>query len=297
MDYPVENQRIKIIIDTFCDGNELLFSKEIGVSQPRINRLFNIDNRSGKYPLPSLEIIQSIINKFVNVSSEWLLSGRGKMLKDEKSGHPLTGKPAIHSATHLQNVATHSEVGCLADKMPQVVTVDSSGRNNIVLLDIQAAAGLPGNLQNPEYFKKLPAFTLPGYIYQQGSYIAIQIGGDSMHPTILHSDYVIAKELDGIRRIRNGYIYVVVTLDSVLCKRVYHIDDTSYIEIVSDNDTYPMDTIPLNELQRLYEVDSRLSTNLRNYNNDIRRDIAEMKTEMSELKRQIILHTGNKKSL
>lgn len=79
MSLPIENERIKKVIDFYCDGNELLFSNEIGISQPRINRLFNKDSRNNKYPLPSFEIIQAITNKFIDVSAEWLLTGRGEM--------------------------------------------------------------------------------------------------------------------------------------------------------------------------------------------------------------------------
>lgn len=233
------------------------FAKSIGVSSSYITEITKSRSNVG------VVAIQNSVIKY-SLNSDWLLTGKGSMFKTD----PAPVLPI--------------------ERMPEIVTVDSSGRNNIVQLDIQAAAGLPGNLQNAEFFKELPAFTLPGYIYQQGSYIAIQVSGDSMHPTILHCDYLIAKEVDSIKRIRNGYIYVVVTLDSVLCKRVYHTDDASYIEIVSDNDIYPMDTIPLEELQRLYEVDSRLSTNLRNYNSDVRRDVAELKSKMSAIERKLL---------
>ncbi|ADX66869.1 hypothetical protein [Weeksella virosa] len=93
MDLPIENQRIKEIINFYCKGNINQFSKEIGISQPRINRLFSIDNRNGKYPLTSFEITQAIINKFIDVNPEWLLTGRGDMLKDpqmDQSGDQVT---------------------------------------------------------------------------------------------------------------------------------------------------------------------------------------------------------------
>lgn len=80
---PVENQRVKKIIDFTTNGNVLQFSKEVGISQPRINRLFSIDSRNGKYPLISFEIAQAIINKFVNIRAEWLLTGEEPMLKPE----------------------------------------------------------------------------------------------------------------------------------------------------------------------------------------------------------------------
>lgn len=83
MQIPIENQRVKEIIKHFCNGNELLFSKNIGISQPRVNRLFSLDPRSKKYPMVSFEIIQSIINKFIDIDAEWLVTGNGEMLKEK----------------------------------------------------------------------------------------------------------------------------------------------------------------------------------------------------------------------
>ena len=38
---PIENQRVKEVINLKAGGNVLKFSKEIGISQPRITRLFH----------------------------------------------------------------------------------------------------------------------------------------------------------------------------------------------------------------------------------------------------------------
>lgn len=82
MDLPIENQRLKDVINHTCNGNISKFSNEIGVSQPRISRLFSIDRRSGRYPTISFDILQATINKFIFINSEWLITGKGEMLKD-----------------------------------------------------------------------------------------------------------------------------------------------------------------------------------------------------------------------
>ncbi len=81
MSLPPENKRVKDIIKYVSNGNILAFSRDIGISQPRIARLFTLDKRNNKYPLVSFEIIQSIINKFIDIDAEWLLTGNGTMLK------------------------------------------------------------------------------------------------------------------------------------------------------------------------------------------------------------------------
>lgn len=92
--------RIREIINIMFSGNELAFSKAIDISQPRINRLFKPDPRNNNYPHPSLEMVEKITNKFINISSEWLLTGNGSMLKEEglesnQGGIPLVSTEAI----------------------------------------------------------------------------------------------------------------------------------------------------------------------------------------------------------
>lgn len=80
---PKENARIRKVIEHFCNGNELQFSREIGISQPRINRLFTKDPRNGRYPVVTFNIVKSILERFKDVSSDWLVTGQGEMLRKQ----------------------------------------------------------------------------------------------------------------------------------------------------------------------------------------------------------------------
>ena len=59
------------------------------------------------------------------------------------------------------------------------------------MVDTKAAAGYPTRYLEPEYYKELPAFKLPGSDYRNGTFRCFQIEGDSMQDTIQHGDYVI----------------------------------------------------------------------------------------------------------
>lgn len=85
IDLPSENLRVKQIIDFTTDGNELEFSHQIGISQPRINRLFRKDAKKNSYPVVTLSIIQAIVNKYKNISLDWLVLGMGNMLRESYS--------------------------------------------------------------------------------------------------------------------------------------------------------------------------------------------------------------------
>lgn len=61
---PPKNQAIKNLIRDRFDGNVSAFCRELDMKDTqRINRLFSIDKRNGKYPTPSTEILELISNK------------------------------------------------------------------------------------------------------------------------------------------------------------------------------------------------------------------------------------------
>jgi len=61
---PNATRKLKQLIDNEFNGNVSEFSKHIGFSQQVINRLFNIDKRSGKYPTISARIMQAVCENF-----------------------------------------------------------------------------------------------------------------------------------------------------------------------------------------------------------------------------------------
>lgn len=72
------SERIEQIMNCYS-LNKNTFSKEIGFkNNVTIGRIIN-DKRE-----PSLKTLQMIINRFSNLSSEWLLTGRGEMLKERE---------------------------------------------------------------------------------------------------------------------------------------------------------------------------------------------------------------------
>lgn len=71
---PDLNRRILELVSEKANGNVSEFSRIIDQEQQKVDRLFKIDKRSQKYPKPSDNIIESIINK-LNVSKGWLLLG------------------------------------------------------------------------------------------------------------------------------------------------------------------------------------------------------------------------------
>lgn len=93
---PEITKRIKILIDHFTNGNVAEFVRLTKISSHQVlNRIFSIDKRSGKYPLPSTGILFSIKSNLKDVNSDWLLDGQGNMLNTEVTGSQQKSKEML----------------------------------------------------------------------------------------------------------------------------------------------------------------------------------------------------------
>jgi len=70
---------LKYILEYFFDGNVSEMARKTGVLQPTLNNI--VANRKSK---PSADNLTKIANSIELLNSEWLLTGEGEMLKDNK---------------------------------------------------------------------------------------------------------------------------------------------------------------------------------------------------------------------
>jgi phage repressor protein C with HTH and peptisase S24 domain len=172
---------------------------------------------------------------------------------------------------------------------PVVVTVDPSGQENIVLVNTKAAAGYPTRYLEPEYYKELPAFQLPGADYRNGTFRCFEVEGDSMTDTLQSGDYVIGRFCDNhYKDIREGYVHVVVTGEQVLVKRIINrAEQENKLILLSDNEVYPPISADLDEVKEIWQVKSKLSSYLPVRRNDLDRLIGDLTTEIRMLKKRV----------
>ena len=71
------NDRLQIIVNEFFDGNKAQFAKAVNIPPTSISNYFN-EKRQSK---PSSEMLCKILNVVDKLSSDWLLLGKGPMLK------------------------------------------------------------------------------------------------------------------------------------------------------------------------------------------------------------------------
>ncbi len=260
--------RLKTFIEqTGLSNNK--FAEKVGLSGAQISYMVNSKKKFG------VDKLINIFNKYPDLNAEWLLKGQGKMFITDQLPPGVTMDLVADYRTTLQ--------------MPQVVTIDTAGRNNIIEIDAKAAAGFPANIDNPQFYQDLPAFSLPSPQFQHGTFICLQVSGDSMHPTLYHNDWVIAEFVENpSRNIKEGYVHLVVTRDGVVVKRVLNrVEKRGKFVLQSDNDTYPTYEEDISNILQVYKVTAKLSYILRNENSDIRKDLNALQAEVVSIKARL----------
>lgn len=91
MDMSTINDRIKKIVDELFNGNVSAFARKINIPQPTLK-----DIVGGKLSTPRADILEKIFgDESLNVSAEWLLSGKGEMLKNISENSQNLSKQSI----------------------------------------------------------------------------------------------------------------------------------------------------------------------------------------------------------
>lgn len=153
------------------------------------------------------------------VSPEWLLTGKGRMLREE-------------------------------EESPEMTTTSNPSKG-IPLIPIEAAAGIfqgeqGVHLSDCEYYI-VPLFSNADYL--------IPISGDSMLPHYNNGDIVACKKISPQSSFFQwGKVYIVDTEQGVLIKRVFQGETKQTITLVSDNEKYPPIEIPREEVYHIAVV-------------------------------------------
>ena len=171
------------------------------------------------------------------------------------------------------------------DISPKVVVVDKEDKENMLLVNQKAAAGYPNNIQDLEWYQKLPAFDLPLPQYRNATYRGFQVEGDSMLPNFRPDDWVLAKGVESLDYASDNKVYVVVMQDAVVVKKLQKLPNSSRVLLISLNQEYIPYEVDISDIQEIWQVNSKLTFNLDvNSENNL---LKELQQSMLELKSQI----------
>lgn len=141
------------------------------------------------------------------------------------------------------------------------ITVDDADRENIELVPVKASAGYLNGYGDPEYVAELPKFSLP--MFNQGTYRAFEINGDSMLP-LPSGSIIVAEYVENWHDVKPNQTYVVVSKeDGVVYKRVaYKFKEEKGLKLVSDNKTYEPYWVEAEDIIEIWKAKAFISTEL-----------------------------------
>jgi signal peptidase I len=157
----------------------------------------------------------------------------------------------------------YSENDFQKSKILRVVT-DGENNERIVHVPVKAQAGYAANvLEGCPHIDKFETYTLPNYAYNNGTFRSFEVSGDSMYPSLEDSDMIICSYVDNNywdSSIKDHHVYVIVTEEDILVKRVVNnIRRHRHLELVSDNELYPVIRMNIYEIKEIWYVRSKIS--------------------------------------
>lgn len=137
---------------------------------------------------------------------------------------------------------------------------DGSIPEGIAVVPIMAQAGYSKHYLDPTYAAELQQMHLPNLPYRGERYRAFEVSGDSMEPTLKEGFLIICEkvEQDFWNTTAQFYIYVVVTEDRIMVKRLFRKEDHSFVCISDNEEFYPQFVLPMSEIKELWLVKRKI---------------------------------------
>jgi len=245
---------------------------------------------------PNLEILIKI-SDFFGISIDSLLSGASEPKnitnpenreKESPIGTGLIKKNTINEKNTNKGFSFPPTV---LERMPQVVTVDSSGDENIVMVPQRARAGYLAGYGDVEFISSLPSYRLPGM--DNGTFRMFEVSGHSMIPTFHESDIIVSRFVDNLTDIRDDRVHVIVTKrDGVVVKRVFNrVTSDGKVILNSDNQRhageYPPIVVDPEEILEIWYAVAYMSRQMR--------APKELYNRMIDIEARLTLLEGNSK--
>lgn len=172
------------------------------------------------------------------------------------------------------------------DEICSVKTTNERIEFNIFDFETPAAAGNAIIINDIDKTKAVPNLYLPGM--KNGTYIRLPIKGDSMHSTIKDGDKAVGILINHPKEdLRSGHIYTVIdNEDGLVTKRLYK-EGKDILEFVSDNEIYPPYKRKFTDILAFFKVVEVHTTDLRNYWDDVRRDVRVLQKQVQAISKKI----------
>ena len=222
------NERILIIANELFGGSVNALCKACGIKQGTMSNIV-----SGRMSKPSFEVISAIVDNS-NVSSDWLLLGKGSMLKSD-----INNKDEV-KAVKPENVMM------------------------VPLVSQYAHAGYMSGFADNGYMDSLPKVPFPMDEEHHGEYVCFEVRGDSMDDGMRHSyaqgDIVLCRNVDRLYwqkklHFKQWNAFVIVHKEGIVLKQIVaHDVEKGIITVHSYNPYYEDFDIDLRDVYQILNV-------------------------------------------
>lgn len=125
----------------------------------------------------------------------------------------------------------------------------------VPLVPVKAQAGYVRAVDQQTYIETLEKFALPPGVDPMGAIWRYwEIEGESMEPAFFSGDIILTSQVHRMdwENMRNFYLYVIVTPDRVLFKRVYCKNPLEWVLISENEDQYPQQLLPVEYIKEVW---------------------------------------------
>lgn len=213
---------LEAIINHFANGNKSQLARILDVTPQAISTWLSRNTFDQEL----------IYAKCENINPDWLLTGRGSMLKSEGV--------ALMSDQEVQKEELLPEVNYEFKGAPYY-NIDFIGGFDLILND---------QTRNPDYYINFPPYNKDGVIW-------CNITGHSMEPELNNGDFIAMKEMHSpIEYLPAGEIYGIVTDEYRTVKRIRLSDKDGFVRLIPTNKApeYSEQEIPVSMILKIYAV-------------------------------------------
>lgn len=218
------------------------FAYKIGISPSMVTEISKGRSSVG------LIAIQNIVLNF-GVSPDWLLTGKGKMLKEEAKSIPydLVRTDPAKGENYIPPTAP-LEASPQPDAIPLADAKGAGFMKPIPLVTTTAAAGFGNGLFSIAEEDVKEYYVIPKFSFCKVDFM-IEVSGLSMYPHFNPGDVIACTILTDRKFLQWNKCHVIATREQgILVKRLMPSEQNGFLTAVSDNKEYPPFDIPLEEI-------------------------------------------------
>ena len=184
------------------------FEKELGLSNGYLGTQLKRNADLGE------SVLNKIIDYCLDINPEWLLTGRGEMIKSDENLIIINNKDKYLDGIPLYNAEASAGFGSFDQMLSEENIIDRY---------------------------KVPVFKYCDFM--------MYVKGSSMYPKYSNGDIIACKILHNVHFLQWNKVYVIATTEQgFLVKRVKESDIEDCVCVVSDNKEYPPFDILKNEI-------------------------------------------------